>query len=128
MLIHLRFPPLVIISMLHLLKQGMERRGKKLLRPRAVAAISDVEGGLVAPTALLEIGNAWPSTTMAWAREEREARASTSGKRERGKEVTVDLRIRERINGPHSKTIWAESQLRFNVRHYRRAALPYSKK
>ena len=47
--------------MLHLLKRGMEKRGKKLLGPRAVAAVSDVEGGLSAAAALSEIGNARPS-------------------------------------------------------------------
>ena len=47
--------------MLHLLKRGRERRGKKLLGPGAVAAVSDVERGLAAAAALLEISNAWPS-------------------------------------------------------------------
>ena len=41
------------------------------------------------------------------------------GERERGKEVTADLRIRGRINGPYSKIIWAESQLRLKVWHCR---------
>ena len=39
----------------------MERRGKKLLGLGVVAAISDVERGMLAAAALLEIGNAWPS-------------------------------------------------------------------
>ena len=39
----------------------MERRGKKLLGPGAVAAVSDVERGLSAIVALPEIGNARPS-------------------------------------------------------------------
>ena len=47
--------------MLHLLNLGMERRGKKLLVPRVVAAISDVEGQLVAAATLPETSNAWPS-------------------------------------------------------------------
>ena len=62
----------------------MERRGKKLLGPGAVASISDIEGGLVATAALLEIGNARPSDGDGiGARGEREAWASTSGGRER---------------------------------------------
>ena len=61
LLIHLSFPPSVIISVLHLLKQGMERRGKKLLSPGAVVAIGDIEGGLVAAAVLPEIGNVRPS-------------------------------------------------------------------
>ena len=47
--------------MFHLLRQGMERRGKKLLRPGAVAAVSDIEGVLAAAAAPLEIDSAWPS-------------------------------------------------------------------
>ena len=47
--------------MLHLLKRGMERRGNKLLGPGAVAAVSDVEGGLAAVEALPETGNARPN-------------------------------------------------------------------
>ena len=39
----------------------MERRGKKLLRPGAVAAISDIEGGLAAAAALPKTGNVRPS-------------------------------------------------------------------
>ena len=39
----------------------MERRGKKLLGLGAVAAVSDVEGGLAAAVALLETGNVRPS-------------------------------------------------------------------
>ena len=39
----------------------MERRGKKLLGPEAVAAINDGEGVLAAAAALPEIDNAWPS-------------------------------------------------------------------
>ena len=61
MLIHLPFPFSVIILMLHLLKRGMEKRGKKLLRLGAVVAISDVEGGLVAIATQLETSNARPS-------------------------------------------------------------------
>ena len=62
----------------------MEKRGKKLLRLGAVVAISDVEGGLVAITAVLEIGNTWPSDgDGAGVRREREARSSVSGGRER---------------------------------------------
>ena len=83
MLIHLRFPPLVIISMLHLLKQGMERRGKKLLGLGAVAAVSDDEGGMSAAAALPEIGNAWPSDgDGAGARGERDMGVGVEGKRE----------------------------------------------
>jgi len=37
--------------MLHLLKQGDERRGENLLGSGTVAAISDVEGGLTATVA-----------------------------------------------------------------------------
>ena len=54
----------------------MERRGKKLLGPGAVAAVSDVEGGLAVAAALPEIDNAR-------AREEREAWVLASGGRER---------------------------------------------
>ena len=61
MLIHISFPFLVIVFVLHLLNLGMERRGKKQLGPGVVAAISDIEGGLVAATALPETGNARPS-------------------------------------------------------------------
>ena len=47
--------------MLHILKRGWERRGKKLLRLGVVAAISDIEGVLAVAVALPEIDNAWPS-------------------------------------------------------------------
>ena len=83
MLIHLPFPHSVIISVLHLLKRGMERRGKKLHGLRVVVAISDVERGLSAATALLEISNAWPSDgDGAGVRGERGAGISVRGKRE----------------------------------------------
>ena len=61
MLIHLPFPPSVTISVLHLLKRGYERIGKKLLGPGEVAAINDVERGLAAAEALPETSNARPS-------------------------------------------------------------------
>ena len=61
MLIHLSFLPSIIISVLHLLKRGLERRGKKLLGPVAVAAVSDVEGGLAAAAAQPETDNTRPS-------------------------------------------------------------------
>ena len=83
MLIHLSFPPSVIISVLHLLKRGWERRGKKLLGPGAVAAINDVEGVLATAVALPEIGNARPSDGYsAGARGERGAGVGVGGKRE----------------------------------------------
>ena len=116
--------------MLHLLKQGMERRGKKLLGLGVVAAISDVEGVLTAAVALPEIGNVWPSNgDGARARRERGAGVGVGGG-ERGKEATMDLRIRGRINGSRSKTVWAKSRLRFKVRHCRKLspALPHSLK
>ena len=81
----------------------MERRGKKLLGPGAVVAISIIEGELAVAAALPEIDNTWPSE-----RRERRGRQRWGG--ERGKEVTVVLRIRGRINGPFSKTVWVESQ------------------
>ena len=69
--------------MLHLLKRGMERRGKKLLGLGAVAAISNVEGVLAAAAALLETGNAWPSDgDGAGTRGERGAGVGVGGKRE----------------------------------------------
>ena len=69
--------------MLHLLKRGRERRGKKLLGPGAVAAVSDVERGLAAAAALLEISNAWPSDDDgAGTRGERGAGVGVRGKRE----------------------------------------------
>jgi len=86
--------------MLHLLKRGWERRGKKLLGPGAVAAVSNVEGVLAAVAALSEIGNVWPSDGTG-------ARGERHGRRRRGEE-------RER-----SYSVWAESQLRFKVRHCR---------
>ena len=67
--------------MLHLLKRGIDRRGKKLFRPRAVAAISDVEGGLAAIVALPETGNTWPSDgDGTGARGERGAGISVGGR------------------------------------------------
>ena len=84
MLIHLPFPPLVIISMLHLLKQGTKRRGKKLLGPRAVAAVSGIKGVLAAAAALPDIGNARPSDgDGVGARGERGTSVSIGAKRER---------------------------------------------
>ena len=44
MLIHLPFLPSVIISVLHLLKLGMERRGKKLLAGNAWPSDGDGTG------------------------------------------------------------------------------------
>ena len=83
MLIHLSFPPSVIIFVLHLLQRGMERRGKKLLGLGAVAAISDVEGLLTATAALPEIGNARPSDgDGVGTRGERGAGVSVGEKRE----------------------------------------------
>ena len=64
----------------------MERRGKKLLRPGAVAAISDVEGVLAAAVALPEIGNTWPSNgDGVGTRGERGAGIDVRGKREGNK-------------------------------------------
>ena len=64
----------------------MERRGKKLLRPGAVVAISIIEGELAAAAALLEIGNAWPSDgDGVGVRGERGASVGVEGKRERKK-------------------------------------------
>ena len=62
----------------------MERRGKKLLSPRAVAAVSDVEGQLAATAALLETGNA-----MVRARAERGTGVDVEGKRERMKLLRI---------------------------------------
>ena len=74
--------------MLHLLKRAMERRGKNLLGPGVVAAISDVEGVLAAAAALPEISNTWPSDgDGVGARVEREARASASGGKREGKKL-----------------------------------------
>ena len=67
--------------MLHLLKRGMERKGKKLLGPGVVAAVNDIKGVLAAAVALLEIGNAWPSDS-AGTRGERGAGVGVRGKRE----------------------------------------------
>ena len=73
----------------YLLKRGLERREKKLLRPGAVAVISNIEGGLAAAAALPETSNARPNNgDGVGTRGEREARASTLGVREReGKEL-----------------------------------------
>ena len=61
----------------------MERRGKKLLGPGAVASINDIEGGLVATAALLEIGNARPSDgDSVGTRGERGVGIDVGGKRE----------------------------------------------
>ena len=61
----------------------MERRGKKLLGLGAVAAVSNVEGGLAATTTLPETGNAWPSNgDGTGARGERGACVDVGGKRE----------------------------------------------
>ena len=101
-----------------------------MLRPRAVASVSNIEGGLAATVALLVTGNARPSDDDGvGARGERGPGVSIRGK-ERGKEVTTVLRIRGRINGPYSKTVWAESQLRFKVWHCHMVgtALPHSPK
>ena len=69
--------------MLYLLKRGMERKGNKLLGLGAVAAISDVEGGLVAVVTLPETGNAWPrDSDGAGTREERDAGYDVGEKRE----------------------------------------------
>ena len=86
-----------------------------MLGPGAVAAVNDVERGLSAAVALPEISNVRPSGGDGMgARGERGIGVGV-GVREKGKEVTVGLRIRERINGPYSKTVWAQSQLRFKV-------------
>ena len=61
----------------------MKRRGKNLLGLGAVAAVSDVEGGLAAATALPKTGNAWPSDADGTgARGERGADVGVGGKRE----------------------------------------------
>ena len=61
----------------------MERRGKKLLGTGAVAAISDVEGGMAATMALPETGNTRPSNgDGVGARGERGAGVDVEGKRE----------------------------------------------
>ena len=62
----------------------MERGGKKLLGPRAVAAVSDIEGGPVAATTLPETGNARPSyDDGVGMRGERGVGIGIGGKRER---------------------------------------------
>ena len=61
----------------------MERRGKKLLRPEAVAAINNVEEGLAAVATLPETGNVRPSDgDGAGARGERGVSVGVGGKRE----------------------------------------------
>ena len=61
----------------------MERRGKKLRGPRAVVAISDIEGGLAAAAALPETSNVWPSNNDdVGARGERGTGIDVRGKRE----------------------------------------------
>ena len=77
----------------------MERRGKKLLGPRAVAATSDIKGGLAAAVTLPEIGNAWPSDD-----------SGASARGERGAGIGVGERERERsYYGPEdmTKNKWA---------------------
>ena len=93
----------------------MKRRGKKLLGPGAVAAVSDVEGGLAVAAALPEIDNAR-------AREERETWASASRGREREKSYHGP-EDKMKNKWAHSKTVWAESQLRFKVRYCRMPSL-----
>ena len=67
----------------YLLKRGLKRRGKKLLGPGAVAAVSDIEGGLAAAVALSETGNARPSDgDGVGVRGERGAGVGVGGKRE----------------------------------------------
>ena len=64
----------------------MERRGKKLLGPGAVAAVSDAKGGLVAAQALPETSNARPSDgDGAGARGERGTSIGVREKREEKK-------------------------------------------
>ena len=64
----------------------MERRGKKLLGPGAVAAVNDVEGVLAVATALPEIDNVRPSTgNGTGTRGERCTSVGVRGKREREK-------------------------------------------
>ena len=61
----------------------MERRGKKLLGPGAVAAVSNIEDGLAAAVALPETDNSWPSDgDGAGARGERGVSVGVGGKRE----------------------------------------------
>ena len=61
----------------------MERRGKKLLGLGAVAAVSDVEGGLAAAAALPETSNMRPSDDDGTcARGERGTGIDVRGKRE----------------------------------------------
>ena len=61
----------------------MERRGKKLLGPGAVVAISDIERGPSATAALPENDNTWPSDgDGADARGERGVGVSIGEKRE----------------------------------------------
>ena len=61
----------------------MERRGKKLLGPGAVAAVSNIEDGLAAAVALPETDNSWPSDgDSAGARGERGTDVGVRGKRE----------------------------------------------
>ena len=64
----------------------MKRRGKKLLGPRAVAAVSGIKGVLAAAAALPDIGNARPSDgDGVGVRGERGASVGVEGKRERKK-------------------------------------------
>ena len=63
----------------------MERGGKKLLGPRAVAATSDIEGGLAAVVTLPEIGNTRPSDD-----------GGVGARGERGAGIGVGERERER--------------------------------
>ena len=63
----------------------MERRGKKLLGPGAVAAVSDVEGGLAAAAAQPETSNMWPSDGD-----------GVGARGERGAGISVGERERER--------------------------------
>ena len=72
--------------MLHLLKRGMERRGKKLLGLGVVAAINDTKGVLTAAVALPEIEDAWPSNGAgAGARGERGVGIGVGGESEENK-------------------------------------------
>ena len=60
LLIHHSFPPSAIVSMLYLLKRGLEREKEQLLGPRAAAVIGGIGRWLATTMALLETGNTWP--------------------------------------------------------------------
>jgi hypothetical protein len=105
----------------------LEREEEQLLWPRVATGVGII-GGEVDDQ--YDTARDWQGMTKRWrrarAREEEGREVTASGENEGERETTSQMDKRRRKWTPQKQPLWAESQLRFKVRHCRTSSLALS--